>query len=172
MKYILLDIDGVLTTDKQMYMNAAKFQAKNEWAKELNVLYPFDPDCVIIFNEILELTNAEIILSSDWKLFWDLEKLHTIFEKNGVIKSPIDVTKDFMVSRDAWVGLEKNRASQLAEYIERKKLEDYIIIDDLNVKKYMDPKHDDSIILTRSAEGLKQSMVKYKILKKFGVLNS
>ena len=70
MKYIFLDIDGVLACDAQMYTNAKKFQKKREWAKELNVLYPFDPICVKVLNEILEATGAEIILSSDWKKFW------------------------------------------------------------------------------------------------------
>jgi len=167
MKYIFLDIDGVLACDAQLYMNAKKFQSKHEWAKELNVLYPFDKDCVKIFNEILELSDAEIILSSDWKLFWNLENLNIIFKKNGVIKSPIDITENFTVSIDSWVGLEKNRASQIHEYIERNGIEDFIILDDLDIKKYMDPKYDDNIFLTRSKEGLKQSMLKTKILNKF-----
>jgi len=170
MKYIFLDIDGVLATDNEMYMNAKKFQSKHDWAKELNVLYPFNKDCVNILNEILELSDAEIILSSDWKLFWDLSKLKVIFEKNGLIKHPIDVTKDFMVSRDSWVGLEKNRASQIAEYVNRTQIEDFIILDDLDVKKYMNPEFDDKIFLTRSSEGLKQSMLKTKILNRFKIL--
>ena len=166
MRYIFLDIDGVLATDKQMYMNTAKFQAKHEWAKELNVLYPFDPGCVKIFNEILEKTGATIILSSDWKKFWNLEKLRIIFEKNGIIDFPIDVTSDFIASMDSWVGLEKNRATQINEYITTHNLENFVVFDDLDVKKYSNPAYDDRMFLTRSSEGLKQSELKNKILVK------
>ena len=170
MKYIFLDIDGVLACDEQMYTNAKNFQKKRPWAKELNVLYGFDKTCVRVFNEILEATGADIILSSDWKLFWDLEKLHTIFEKNGVIKSPIDITTEDMVSRDQWVGLEKNRAWQITEYIKRTGTEDFIIVDDLDVKKYMDPEYEDRTFLTISREGIKQSGVKDKIIRRFALL--
>ena len=92
MKIIFLDIDGVLATNKEFGMNRTKFQTKHPEAKELHIPYPFNPECVKIFNEILDETNAIIVLSSDWRLHWDLDGLDRIFKFNGVKKSPIALT--------------------------------------------------------------------------------
>jgi hypothetical protein len=162
MKIIFLDIDGVLATHKQYMMNRKKFQDKNEIAKELNIPYPFDPKCVKIFNEILENTGAEIILSSDWRFHWDLKKLDRIFKFNKVIKSPIDVT----VSEDVSMSyLEKNRAYQIGEYVQRNEITEYVVIDDLNVSGFMKITNDeDKFVLTEDFEGLKKLGIKEKII--------
>jgi histidinol phosphatase-like enzyme len=72
---VFLDLDGVLATNKQYMMNQKKFQDKNPIAKKLRIPYPFDPKCVKIFNEILDATEADIVLSSDWKLHFSLEDI-------------------------------------------------------------------------------------------------
>ena len=160
---IFLDIDGVLATSKQYFMNSAKFMSKNEWAKELKVPYPFDSKCVKIFNEILTKTGAEIVLSSDWKQHWDLAQLDIIFKNNGVIKSPVDITTDDMVSLSS---VEKNRSHQILTYIKKNKPERCSIIDDLHIISFIN--NDDiknCVIKTGSAEGIKQVGVKDKIIK-------
>ncbi len=53
---ILLDIDGVLATEESAHQPNHELFA-----------YPFDKECVIVFNEVLKETDAEIVLSSDWR---------------------------------------------------------------------------------------------------------
>jgi hypothetical protein len=164
MKVIFLDIDGVLATHKQYMMNRKKFQDKNPIAKELNILYPFDPKCVKVFNEILDATDADIVLSSDWKLHFSLEDIDKIFKFNGVNKSPIDTT----VNEDASMSNQTmNRAFQIGEYVTRKNITNYVVIDDLNVGKYMViTNEEDKFFLTDDFEGIKKVGLKDKIIKK------
>ena len=166
MAIIFLDIDGVLATNLQFQMNKQKFQEKNAWADELRVPYPFDPGCVKILNEIIETTDAEIVLSSDWKLHWNILELHEIFKSNGVIKSPRTTTLDLTNPN---YGLEEERAYQIDTFIKRFKPKKYVIIDDLEVGSKMETlEGQDRYVKTRDREGLKQTGVKEKILEKIG----
>ena len=162
-KIIFLDIDGVLATDTQYFMNSTKFRKKNEWAEELRVPYPFDKGCVRILNEILESTNAEIVLSSSWKTMFRLEELDIIFKKNGVVKSPITTTSNVYASAN---NITMNRAVEIEDYLMKNKVDKYVVIDDLPVGEYMKlTNDDDKFVLTNDAEGLKKLSVKEKILK-------
>jgi len=164
MKVIFLDIDGVLATTKQYFTNRTKFREKNIDAKELNLPYPWDKECVDVFNEILDATNAVIVLSSDWKHHWSLEEIDKVFKWNGVIKSPIAYTPNDSVS---FGNLTMNRAWEIEKYIREVGVDDYVVIDDLWVNKYMKSNGSDHrAFITRESEGLKQTGLKDKIIKK------
>lgn len=163
MKVIFLDIDGVLATNKQYMMNRKKFWDKNSIAKDTRIPYPFDPKCVKIFNEILDTTGADIVLSSDWKLHFSLVELETIFMFNGVNKSPIDITTNDVVSFN---NLVRNRAFQIGEFIQTHKITNYVVLDDLNISNYMTITNDqDKFVLTDDFEGIKKVGLKDKIIK-------
>jgi hypothetical protein len=143
-------------------MNRKKFWDKNPIAKELNISYPFDPKCVKIFNEILDETDADIVLSSDWREHFSLEDLDKIFKFNGVNKSPVDTT----INEDVSMGNQTmNRAFQIGEYVTRNNITNYVVIDDLNVGKYMVITNEEhKFVLTNDFEGLKQLSIKNKII--------
>ena len=157
MKVIFLDIDGVLATDKEFMMNRTKFQTKHPEAKELHIPYPFNPGCVKIFNEILQETDAKIVLSSDWRLHWNLEDLDKIFKFNGVIKSPEATTSFFKWKMSS--GLELDRVKQIEQYISNSEITNWVAIDDLNLSNL-----GDRFVRTKDSEGLKQTGLKNKIL--------
>ena len=162
MKTIFLDIDGVLATHKQYMMNRKKFWDKNDIAKDLRIPYPFDPKCVKIFNEILDATGADIVLSSDWKEHFSLKDLDLIFKFNGVNKSPIDITTSEIAS---FGNQTMNRAYQIGKYITDNDITNYVVIDDLNVGKYMAITNEEhKFVLTDNFEGLKQLSIKNKII--------
>lgn len=161
MKVIFLDIDGVLATDKEYMMDRTKFLDKNPEAKELNIPYPFNPGCVKIFNEILRKTDAKIVLSSDWRLHWNLEDLDKIFKFNGVIKSP-EATTNF----SKWKlssSLELDRVMQIKTYVNYNfaDITSWVAIDDLNLSSL-----GDKFIQTNDDRGLKQSGLANKIIEK------
>jgi hypothetical protein len=156
---IFLDIDGVMCCYYEYLKNRKKFWGKYELANELKMPYSFNPGCVKVLNEILKKTDADIILSSDWKGHWTLQELDNIFKFNKVIKSPIDVTEDFPGSLQ---DLEKNRGKEIDIYIRKHNLDIYVIIDDLNLSPFV-PK--DKFVRTIEREGIKQSNIKQKILK-------
>lgn len=156
---IFLDIDGVLSTFGEYNRNRQKFWKKYEFADNLRLPYEFNPGCVKILNEILEKTDADIVLTSDWRTHWNLQELRNIFQFNKVIKLPIDVTD---VEPTSFSYLEKNRGHEIDIYIKKHMIENYVIIDDLNLSKFVDP---NKFVLTVEREGLKQSNIKQKILK-------
>jgi hypothetical protein len=156
-KIIFLDIDGVLATQMEFSPNVKEFHEKYEDAKKLHIPYPFNPDCVKIFNEILEETDAEIVLTSDWRNHWDLEELDQIFKFNKVNKSPFAVTGNHRVSMG---NNEKNRLNEIKRYKEKHKIGAYVIIDDL----HMDIYETDRFVRTTDNDGLKQDGIKKKII--------
>jgi hypothetical protein len=157
---IFLDIDGVLATDKQFFMNRQKYQRKNPEAAELGAPYPFDPGCVERLNTILEQTGARIVISSDWRLHWGIADLCRIFRMNGVSRCPDDVTENLPM-----MNLERARAGEIGVYVNDHALTSYVVIDDLNVGMYMSTTgDDDKFFMTRSSEGLKQVGLASKII--------
>lgn len=165
MKIIFLDIDGVLATVHEFLMDQKKFKKNNFVAEHVNFPYPFNHGCVKVFNEILLLTNAEIVLSSDWRRYWTLEQLDLIFRFNGVIKSPKDVTVIDPVSM-SW--LEKNRSNEIGKYLlNNRDIENWVAIDDLNMKEFMKlTNDDDKMFVTEGIEGIKKTGLKEKIVSK------
>jgi hypothetical protein len=162
MKALFLDIDGVIATEEQYSRRRDKFWKKTEWAKELGVPYPFDEKCVEILNEIVEETDAEIIISSDWRLHWDLILLSEIFKHNGVKKLPRSVTKVKPVSMGQ---LSKNRANEILDFVNHFDLKQFAILDDLDLMQFLD-KGDakERFVRTKDNQGLKEVGVKEKVI--------
>lgn len=138
---IFLDIDGVLATD-----DSAELPRHETFA------YPFDRDCVAVFNEILSITGAEIVLSSDWKLIYnnDLGILDELFKHNGVIKSPIATTED--------LGM---RHFEITSYLQENsaQINRFLILDDLQLKI-----HSLNFVRCNSKHGIKENGIKNKCL--------
>lgn len=139
-KYIFLDIDGVLTTlYESMDLDNMLYWKDNNWAKKMNVYYPFNETCVNILNSIIKETDAEIILSSDWKKHKTMEQLNVIFKNNGVIKTPIDITPDY---RNQYSNFEYSRSIEIIHYIAENTIDinNIVVLDDLNLEMLFPPK--------------------------------
>ena len=160
--HIFLDIDGVLATTPQYYSKKRH--------EEYNC-YHFDVKCVKVFNEILArvevLTHVEpvIILSSDWKMHFDINALNNIFKWNEVRLPVTDVTEDLWgVEYRSIDDLEKVRASEIKKYVKDHDLKKWVAIDDLDLSPYL---VDDNFVNTpRHMEGIKQSGIKEKMFKR------
>lgn len=150
---IFLDIDGVLATVKQFNLT----HNSKTWIHKYNC-YPFDSKCVRVFNEILEKTDADIVISSDWRLYYTLEELSDIFKINGVVKSPIDITPYHKTS-----ALRPNivRGNEILEYVHDNIVDDWIAIDDMDMYYWLG---DHFFMCNSEWEGIKQSGLKEKIL--------
>ena len=103
--------------------------------------------------ELLIKTNAEIVLSSDWKIMYnnDLSVLDELFKFNGVIKSPFDVTPH--IGRD--------RQKEIDNYLldNKGKFNQFVILDDVEIVSYPF-----NFIRCNIYEGLKQKGIKEKVL--------
>ena len=95
MKVIFLDNDGVICLADN-WGSRFKKQNRSRYAtvadNNLSVFErfdDFDKKAIKVLNSILEETDAEIVVSSDWQNFATLEELGEYYESQGIIKKPI-----------------------------------------------------------------------------------
>lgn len=159
--FLFLDIDGVLATTRQFNTNRKKWHPAYD-------CYRFDEKCVKVFNEIIEIIKPVIILSSDWKVHYDLNQMNDIFNWNDVQCTIADKTPSLWnVDFKKLQQLEECRASEIIKYVKKYDVEKFMAIDDLNLSPWLET----NFIRTRINEGIKQSGIKEKILNVFNDMN-
>jgi hypothetical protein len=190
MKVIFLDHDGVICLSTEWggrHKKQKDFGRKmSQGALEMPVEMRFDnfnTKAVKVLNEILEETDAEIVVSSDWKRWATVEEMGEYYESKGIAKKPIAFTPDlkdctvhgdnFIWSR-AW-DLEQSRSIEIKQYLhDHPEVTHWVAVDDLRMGKsgldYSIPyEHEwglDNFVETpRSTEGIKQSGIKETVLK-------
>ena len=131
MKLLFLDIDGVMTADEGTINNEK--------------LYSFSSSCVEVLNEILSSNNVKIILTSSWRTVFDVEKQCRIFKENGVKQLPMGQTKDLGY---------KHRNLEIKNYLENRKVESFVILDDMYLEGF-----DDNFVLIDLRKGLSEENV-------------
>ncbi len=199
MKVIFLDNDGVICLannwgsrlKKQKKWGGKKLSMSNG---EIPLEYRFDnfdQKAVKVLNEILEETDAEIVVSSDWRLHATLEELGDYYESQGIIKRPFGVTEvfhfsnwrdegfipdhdDFVWSRSEY--REQERHFEIMRYLGNfPSITHWVAIDDLHMGIHVDASTygpfdrewglENFVWTPRDWEGIKQSGKKEKILK-------
>jgi hypothetical protein len=133
----------------------------------------FDKKSVEVLNRIIEQTDAEIVVSSDWKLHATLEELQELYREYGVSKSPIAVTgKLEEIDPDSaglfrWKGwLERSRCIEIQDWLKNNEVDTWVAVDDLNMSdEYLRPGLTNFVLTARSSEGIKQSGIEEKIIK-------
>ena len=194
MKIVFLDHDGVICLDNN-WGSRRKKQKKWEGMKlsmdrkGIPVEYRFDnfdQKAVSVLNEILDETDAEIVVSSDWKHWATVEEMGEYYEIQGIKKKPIDFTKNlgqcsFQDKKSfQWsytYDLEQSRYVEITQYLmDHPEITQWVAVDDLHMGKHVENSkygafdRDDwgltNFVWTpRCFEGIKQSGVKDKILK-------
>jgi len=199
MKVIFLDNDGVICLGNNW---GSRFKKQKKWGgrklsmsnREIPLEYRFDnfdTKAIEVLNRIIENTDAEIVVSSDWRHHATLEELGDYYISQGILKRPIattDRTED--IAPEAWkllrfrADLEIERAIEINYWIsQHPEITNWVAIDDLNMSveflsKHFSPKDANSqekpgltnfVHTPLSREGIKQSGVKEKIL---GFLNA
>jgi hypothetical protein len=189
MKVIFLDHDGVICLSTEWggrHKKQRKIGRKlSQGILELPLDARFDnfnKKAIKVLNEIIQVTDAEIVVSSDWKRWATVEEMGVYYESQGIVKKPIaftknlgdcDVPQNFIWSR-AW-DLEQTRSFEIKQYlVDHPEITHWVSIDDLRMGKsgldYSVPyEHDwglDNFVETpKSTEGIKQTGIKESILK-------
>jgi hypothetical protein len=139
----------------------------------------FDKKAIKVLNQVLEETGAEIVVSSDWRLYANLEELGEYYLSEGIIKKPIGVTKRYIgcdkPDEFEWVRAtmyEQQRCIEVRQYlIDHPEITHWACIDDLELgqtNSYGTARKwglDNFVHTPRENEGIKQSGVKEKLLK-------
>lgn len=147
MNVIFLDHDGVICLDEQFGSRSTKRIKEGYKSSMLTREYPlhlrfddFDPECVHALNIILDKTDAEIVVSSDWRFFATLEEMGRYYECQGINKKPIDFTPSYknIPKRDGYDPmplLERIRIFEIREWLRENsdKVINWVAVDDLNM---------------------------------------
>lgn len=122
-KVIFLDIDGPLATNECLLKTEMKFGVR---------LYRWNDDCCRVLNEIINETGAEIVLSSDWRKFFTMDELDSIFKWNNIVKSPIAVTDQerYRLSSRG----DEDRIYQIDRFLKNNSIKNWVSVDDLDLK--------------------------------------
>ena len=191
MKVIFLDHDGVICLSTEW---GSRFKKQTKVGRKLSQSVEslpvdarfdnFNKKAVKILNEILEETGAEIVVSSDWKRWANVEEMGEYYESKGIIKKPIAFTPNLgqctWYNDKVWIwskdwDLEMSRVIEIKQYLhDHHEITHWVSIDDLDMgktgKKWgVEFEHDwalDNFVLTpRGNEGIKQSGIKEKVIK-------
>jgi len=187
MKTIFLDNDGVICLSNNWGGRSKKWKkyrsANPETSRYIDdapveVRFDdFDKKAVKVLNEILEETDAEIVVSSDWRCHANLEELGEYFLSQGILKKPIGFTKLLgqcnQPENYEWLhkwDLEQSRSLEILQYLrDNPEITQWVAVDDLDMGKNGEEWKDwglDNFVLTPSrTEGIKQSGIKEKIIK-------
>ena len=191
MKCIFLDHDGVIclstnwggrTKKWSKYRSENPESSSDKRDAPVEVRFDdFDEKAVRILNQILEETGAEIVVSSDWKRWANVEEMGEYYESKGIIRKPISLTPDLgdctweNEDRENWVwsprwDLEMSRVVEIRQYLhDHPEITHWVAIDDLDMGKngeiWKNWGLDNFVLTPRSNEGIKQSGIKEKILK-------
>jgi hypothetical protein len=187
MKVIFLDHDGVICLSSEW---GGRFKKQTKWGgrklsmttSEMPLEYRFDnfnQKAVKTLNEILEETGAEIVTSSDWKRWANLEEMGEYYESKGIIKKPIALTTNLgqctWYNDMIWIwsprwDLEMTRVIEITQFLhDHPEVTHWVSIDDLDMgKNGEDWKNwgmDNFVLTPLGNEGIKQSGIKDKVLK-------
>ena len=189
MKVIFLDHDGVICLSNNWGNRQRKRAKAGHWSTPNDQLPvdcrfdDFDKKSLVVLNEILEETGAEIVVSSDWKLWANVEEMGEYYESQGINKKPIAHTKKLgecevpqnFIWSPKW-DLEQSRSLEILQYLkEHPEVTHWVAVDDLNMgipqvheswgEMEMDWGLTNFVLTPRSKEGIKQSGIKEKIVK-------
>ena len=157
-KVIFLDHDGVICLESEW---GSRFKKKENFDD-------FNPNAIKVLNEILLKTNCEIVVSSDWRRFTDLEKMQDLYEARGVLKKPIGFTE---IIKNNKFDYELDRKCEIENWLlKNPSVTNWVAIDDLdmsfdNIKDHFNQDGLKNFVHITSEEGLAQNGVKEKILK-------
>jgi hypothetical protein len=189
MKVIFLDHDGVICLATEWggrfkkQQKAGRKLSQSVMSLELDARFDnFNKKAIEILNEILEETNAEIVVSSDWKRWASVEEMGEYYESQGIKKKPIDFTKNLsqcdvpenFIWSPRW-DLEQSRSLEINQYLkDHPEITHWVAVDDLNMgipqthESWGDMEMDwgltNFVLTPKSREGIKQSGIKDKIL--------
>ncbi|MDE5858693.1 MAG: hypothetical protein K2H32_10125 [Muribaculaceae bacterium] len=125
MNIIFLDFDGVMDTAVyDMYLVRNKLPECDEKGRPL-----FDPACIENLKHIIELTESDVVITSDWKYIDKYEDLLLMWRERDMPGFMTDTTPN----------VSKRRGDEIQKWLDQCQVPcNYVIIDDLNPDNFND----------------------------------
>ena len=153
MKVVFLDIDGVL--------NHSLFIGERTPSGVIGI----KDELVENLKEIVENTNAKIVLISDWKDLW--EKDENKCGKDALYLNKKLKDKELFIYDKTLNDFTKDRGCGVYEYIKNNNVEKFVILDDVDNPDYVKFNLSQNFIKTSKKTGLS----KEDIIKAINILN-
>lgn len=118
MKYLFLDIDGVLNHE-DWYKNKID-QYRNDFKEWWEAC--FDPECVARVNHILDVTGARLVVSSSWRIDHSLKRYFERF----CLPTDFDITPSIRRKDGSW----PTRGQEIEVFLQEHPCDNYAIVDD------------------------------------------
>lgn len=179
MKVLFLDNDGVICLSTEW---GSRYKKQKKWGgrklsmtpREVPMEYRldnFNKKAIAVLNQILEVTGAEIVVSSDWRYHASLEELQNYYKEQGISKGPISTTnRTEEIDPRLWekefrnfAKLEKERAFEIDYWLRKNpEVTNWVAVDDLDMSEFLG---ENFVHTPKSSEGIKQTGIKEKIIK-------
>ena len=138
---IFLDIDGVINPNRKKTTYHFDYSLPNTLAKKLNhpkiadlnvylvnqVYSCFSKESIACLKQLIEKYNAQIIITSSWRIVYSLDQLQTMFDIFGLGKY-IKATTPLI----------SPRTKAIQEFINEHNITSYIILDDFDMSNAFD----------------------------------
>ena len=128
----------------------------------------FNKIAVDVLNDIILTSGADLVISSDWRLYATLDEMKDLFHQFGVIKGPIDFTPEIQtLTKHVHIRVEEIDI-WLSKHPEVTK---WVAIDDMDLGEKIGSISGNSnggltnFVKTREREGLKQCNISIKVLR-------
>ncbi len=175
-KVIFLDIDGVLNSN--IYFRSyeyAEARATAQMGDDRNYGDDYklmiDDAAVALLNEVIERTKAKIVLSSSWRLHFDLNEMQDMLNRSGfegklIGRTPrgMEIDPEIAGSPPMRMGVHYARGYEIQQWLVQTKHKDkFVILDDTNDFVHLTP----YLVRTDPNVGLVQEDVE-KLVKMLG----
>lgn len=123
MNILFLDFDGVMdTASYDMFLVRNGMAECDEKGRPV-----FDPRCIENLKQIIDATDADIVVTSDWKYIDSYEDLLDMWRQRGMPGFMTDTTPN----------VSKHRGDEITRWLEDYNVEcNYVIIDDLGIENF------------------------------------
>lgn len=184
-KILFLDHDGVMCMRREQGTRFTKIKRwnlenpdnavyyTNQDQSHVPIVVRFDDfnkvDAVRVLNDILLESDADIVVSSDWRLHCTLEEMQDFYKQMGVIKVPIGMTELYSSDFDKkGYTIEEQRSIEIMKYIEEHKPDKWVVLDDMDLSEKLGTNGEmtglKNFVKCKPSEGLKKLGMKKKIM--------
>jgi hypothetical protein len=158
-KVLFLDHDGVICLATEW---GSRFKNKEGFD---SLFDRFNQKAINVLNEIIDETDCEIVISSDWRFHCSLSEMQQLYKIRGIGKSPMAYTRndlDWKLFKDINPDkeLETTRVMEILSYVKEHNLTNWVAVDDMDLILLGNFVH-----TPKSKEGIKQLGIKEKIIK-------
>ena len=130
-KAIFIDIDGPLSWGN---WGDGKVKIMEGTMNEFTIPYAWDrADCEAL-SEIIKQTDAQLVVSSDWRKLYGFIQLSMIFEHYGIGRwNLLDTTTNFNPKKKLSSSIQWDRACEIEMWVKSFKPTNWISIDDMQL---------------------------------------